>query len=295
VARSAHLFEQAVAIDSEYAPALSGLADVLLLLGSSGDLTRSEAVARAREAAGKAVQLDPGIGEAHAIVAYIRFFQDSNWAGAESEFRRAIQLDPSAPRIHRMYAQGLMSRGRFDEAIAQAEMAAGLEPAGTSPSTDLAQILCAARRYDDAIGEARRIVQQTAGAAGARLTLGIALSAAGHYDEAIPELQTSLLADHSLYAMARLGYVYGAKGDRVAAGAILDRLDEAFTEILAIDWSYRALVYAGMGDSRHAVDCMENSLVNREGDVNFIGVDPAYDGMRTDPRFVALRKLLGVP
>ena len=136
-----------------------------------------------------------------------------------------------------MYAQGLMSRGRFDEAVAQSEMAASLEPPGNPPSTDLAEILCAARRYDEAIGEARRIVQLTAGAANARLTLGISLSAAGHYDEAIPELQTAILADRSLYAMARLGYAYGAKGDRAAAGAILDRLDEAFGKIVSIDWS----------------------------------------------------------
>ena len=291
VALSEGLFEQAVALDSGYAPAWSGLADVLLFSGPPGAMTRSEAIAKASQAAREAIKLDPRIAEAHAALAYLRFFRDADWAGAEPEFRRAIQLDPAAARIHRLYAQGLMSRGRFDEAIAQSKTAASLDPAGSPPSTDLAEILSAARRDDEAIVEARRIVQETAGAPAARLALGISLAAAGHYDESIPELQAGL----SLYAMARLGYAYGAKGDRAAAGAVLDRLDEAFAQAVSINWSYRALVYAGLGDGQHAVDCMEKSLVNQEGDINFIGVDPAYDKIRSDLGFVALRKRLGLP
>jgi tetratricopeptide (TPR) repeat protein len=295
VAESARLFEQAVAVDSGYAPAWSGLADVLLIPGSSGDMSRSEAIARAREAAAKAIRLDPRNGEAHAVMGYVQLFRDSNWAGAEPEFRQAIQFDPAAPRIHRMYAQALMSRGRFDEAIAQSRMAASLDPAGSPPATDLAEILSAAHRYDEAIAEARRLVQQTGGDASAHLALGIVLSAAHRYDEAIPELQSVLLTSRSTYAMARLGYVYGAKGDRVAATASLQSLDRAFAKIMSVDWSYRALVYAGLGDNQHAVDCLEQSLANQEGDINFIGVEPAYDGMRADPRFVALRKRIGLP
>jgi tetratricopeptide (TPR) repeat protein len=188
-----------------------------------------------------------------------------------------------------------MSRGRFEEAISQTEIAAGLDPAGAPPSTDLAEIFCAAHRYDEGIAEARRIVQQTGGTSAARLTLGVALTEARQYDQAIPELQSVALADGSLYAMARLGYAYGAKGDRLAAGAVLDRLDEAFAKLLSIQWSYRALVFTGMGDIQRAVDCLQNGITNHEGDINFIGVDPAYEEIRADPRFVALRRRLGTP
>jgi tetratricopeptide (TPR) repeat protein len=295
VAAGTRLFEQAVAIDPGYSPAWSGLADALLFPGSSGDLTKAEVIAKARDAAGEAIKLDPRNGQAHAVMGYVRLFRDSDWAAAEPEFRQAIELDPAAPRIHRMYAQALMSRGRFDEAIDQSQMAASLDPAGIPPSTDLAEILGVARRYDEAIAAARRIVQQTSGDPNARLALGIVLSAAGRYDEAIAELQAVELTGRSLYAKARLGYAYGAKGDRVAAEAVLESLDQAFTVALAIEWSYRAMVYAGMGDRQRVMDCLEKALANREGDINFIGVEPAYDGMRDDPRFVALRKRLGLP
>jgi tetratricopeptide (TPR) repeat protein len=295
VTTSVHLFEQAVAIDSSYAPAWSGLADALIVPGGAGALSRTEALAKARDAAARAIELDPGIGQAHAALAYVRLFQDADWAGAEPEFRRAVQLDPSGPRIHRMYAQGLMSRGRFDEAIAQAKIAASLAPAGSPPSTDLPEILCAAHRYDEAIAEARRLVQQSGSSPGMRLALGITLSAAGHYDEAVEELQAAILVGHSAYALARLGYAYGAKGDRVAAESLLDRLNEAFTKMASINWSYRALVYAGMGDNQRALRCLESGLANQEGDLTFIGVDPAYDKLHADPRFLALKKRLGLP
>src|ERR1035438_2925953 len=295
VTMSVHLFEQALAIDSNYAPAWSDLADVLIVPGGEGALSRTEALAKARDAANRAIKLDPGIGQAHAALAYVRLFQDADWAGAEPEFRRAVQLDPSGPRIHRLYAQALTTRGRFDEAIAQSKMAASVAPAGSPPSTDFPEILCAAHHYDEAIAEARRIVQQSGGSPSARIALGIALSAAGHYDEAIDELQAAILVGRSGYAMARLGYAYGAKGDRVAAESMLGRLSEDFTQMASINWCYRALVYAGMGDNQRALNCLESALANHEGDVTFIGIDPAYDKLHADPRFLALKKRLGLP
>jgi tetratricopeptide (TPR) repeat protein len=287
------LFEQAVALNKDSAPAWSGLADALVVPGAVATMSRRDALAKAGEAAAQAIKLDPGIAEAHAAMAYVKVFQDFDFAGGEAEFRKAIQLDPSTPRIHRMYAQALMSRGRFDESIAQTKLAIGLDPPGSPPSTDLAEILCAEHRFDEATAEARRVLQLAPSDPSAHLTLGICLSAAGHYDEAISELQAALLTGRSLYAMARLGYAYGAKGDRIAAESILQRLGQAFAQMVTVNWSYRALVYAGMGDKQNTLACLENGLANHEGDINFIGVEPAYDKLHDDPRFVALQKHVG--
>jgi len=295
VALSVPLFEKAVALDSGSAQSWSGLANALVMPGSAGDMSRDEALARARTAAQKALALNPAMGQPHAVLAYVKLFLDSDWPGAEGEFHRAAELEPSAPRTHWMYAQGLMSRGRFDDAIAQSRLAASLEPAGSPPPPDLTEILCAAHRYDEAIAEARRDIQQTGGAPGARLSLGLALSAAGHYDEAIPELQAVILTTHSIYALARLGYAYGAKGDRVAAQSVLDRLGHAFVDMAMTDWSYLALVYAGMGENNYALTCLEKAAAHREGDLIFIGIEPAYDRLHSEPRFVALKKRLGLP
>ena len=294
-AASVSLFEQAVAVDADYAPAWAGLASALIIPGSAKDLSRDEALAKARDAAGEALKLDSGLGQPHAVLGYFKLFHDFDWTGAEAEFRRAIQLEPSVAKTHRLYAQGLTSRGRFEEAIAQSKLASSLAPAESLPTTDLAEILCAANRPEEAIAEARRVLQAMNGSPGARLSLGIALSAAGHYDEAIRELQTVLLVNQSLYAMARMGYAYGAKGDREAAQSILDRLNLAFAKIATVGWSYRALVYAGMGDKERATSCLENAAAKREGDIVFMGVEPAYAGLRSDPRFTAIKASLKLP
>ena len=294
-ANSARLFEQAVAVDAGYAPAWSGLASALIVPGSSTELSRSAALAKAQDAAGKALKLDPTMGPPHAVLAYVKLFQNHDWAGAEPEFRKAIELDPSSPKTHRLYAQGLMSQGRFDDAITQSKLAASLQPAGRYQPGDLAEILAAAGRNDEAIAQARDELKRSNGSSSAHLSLGITLESAGKYDEAIEELQAAIMQGHSLYAMARLGYAYGAKGDKVAAESIYERMTHSFTQMLTIDWSYRAFVYAGLGDTQHALDCLQNAIANHEGDVLFMGVDPAFVHLRSDPRFAALKKQVGLP
>jgi len=294
-ATGARLFEEALKDNSKYEPAWSGLASSLIVPGSSHDMSRTEALSKARGAALTAISLNAHDGMAHSSLAYVRLFQDRDWPAAEAEFQQAIQATPSEPRIHSMYAQGLMSRGRFDQAIAEARKAASLQPPDSMPTPDLAEILVAARKYDEAIAEARRVVAATNGSASAHIALGIALSAAGHNDQAIPEYRTALMSAKSLYVLARLGYSYGVTGDKVAAAGVLARLGQALSQIATIDWVYRALVYTGMGDKDHAIACLNNALANGEGDINFIGADPAYDSLRGDPRFIDLKKRAGLP
>jgi tetratricopeptide (TPR) repeat protein len=295
VVAGVHFFEAAVTSNPSDAAAWASLADARLLPGAATDSSRHEELAKARDAAQRAIKLDPRLGQAHAVIAWVDLFHDADWAGAEAEFRRAIELQPGAARIHRQYAQGLMSRGRFDEAIAQSKLAASLEPAGRPPSVDLAEILCAARRYDEAIAEARRVVQLTNSSPYADLVLGNVLTAAGHYDEAIEDLQASFMENQSLYALARLGYAYGVKGDKVAAQGILERLSQTFGAMATGNWVYFALVYAGMGDNQHAVMCLEQGAGDHEDELTYIAVEPAYYRLHSDPRFVALEKTLGLP
>lgn len=294
-AKSVSLFEEAVEVDADYAPAWSGLAAALIVPGSTTAMSRAEALTEAYDDAARALKLDPGMGQPHSVMGYVKLFHDFDWAGAEAEFRRAIELEPTAPKYHRLYAQYLMSQGRFDEAVAQSKLASSLLPAGSPPTMDMVDILCAAHRPEEAVAEARKAVQATNGAASAHWTLGIALSGAGHYDEAIQEFQTSLLAGRSMYALARLGYAYGAKGDHVAAESVLNRLNRIFSEVATVDWYYRALVYAGMGDKERAISSLENSAANHEGDVIFIGVEPAFGTLRAEPGFAALKAKLKLP
>jgi serine/threonine-protein kinase len=284
-----------VALDSRYAPAWSGLASALIDPAASGDYSWADSLPKARQAANEALRLDPRIAEAHGVLAYVKLFHDMDWPGAEAEFRQAIQLDSSVSRLHLLYAEGLMSRGRFEDAIAQSSLAASLEPANESPVAELALILCAARRFDEAIAKARQILQQTNGSANAHLILGVALTGAGHYDEAVDELRTAVMDGGSLYALARLGYADGAKGDSVAARGVLDRLQQAFGALVTPRWTYGALVYAGMGDRQRALDSLETAAAHHEGDLIFIGVEPAYDRLHSEPRFLALKKSLGLP
>jgi len=289
-------FERAVALDPRNSPAWSGLADALCSTGLNGAvMSREEAMAKAQDAANRAIRLDARNAEAHAALAYMQFLENRNWTAAEAEFRLALRLDPSAPATRRRYAQCLMSRGRFDEAIAESKAAASLEPRNAPLSTGLAEILVSARRYDDAMAEAQRLVQARGGDPAARLALGVCLAAEERYNEAIEEFQLAVRASGSPYALARLGNAYGGKNDRAAAFAILERLDEYFQRTLTIYWSYRAMVFAGMGDTLRTVDNLERASEAREGDINFIGVDPAYDRVRNEGPFLVLRGRLELP
>src|SRR6266852_63837 len=158
VTRAAEYFSKAIALDDSYAPVYVGLADCYLRQADLGNLPPSEAYGRAKTATLRALEIDNGLAEAHASLAVIRADHDWDWEGAETEFRRALELDPKHVNAHQWHAVFLAKLGRFKEAFPEIEIAKELDPLSLPVATSAGSILRYARRYDEAIEELRRAI-----------------------------------------------------------------------------------------------------------------------------------------
>jgi len=291
--RSVAFFEQALGRDKDYAAAHAALAEVsaTIWFHREGD-DPAGALARARESAARAIQLDDTLAEPHAVIGLIRLFYDRDWPAAERAYRRALELNPSHGQAHQMYALGLTSRGRFDEAIAESRMALDLDPLTFVVSPDFGVVLYLARRYDEAIERTRGTDVNTFSARG---LLGMCNAGKGEHETAIREFEQALaLGDRYSYLLGRLTHAYAAAGRAADARRTLTELEGRIEQDTA-SHAHVAIAHAALGQIDEAFDHLAIACDRFEADANFIGVEPLFDGLHDDPRFAALLKRLGLP
>ena len=208
---ASHYFEEAIARDSQYAPAHAGLADYYTLGGPTDQpLTNREAMEKAKELAAKALQLDDGLAEAHTAMANVLFRYDWNWAEAEKEFKRGIELNPNAPSSYLHYAMYLGVLGRHGEAIAAMERAIELDPFSALMNSALGIVLDWSGRPDEAAEQARKAIALDPSFPQPHMTLASAYDQLGRYEEAIAEhLETDTLegVDPSVVADFKRAYI----------------------------------------------------------------------------------------
>ncbi|HKW43459.1 MAG TPA: tetratricopeptide repeat protein [Thermoplasmata archaeon] len=289
------LFGQALAKDASYSLAHSGLADAYALQALFEFAPPNEAFPKARAAAERALQLDDRMAEAHTSLGLVRFQFEWDWTGAEAEFRRALDLAPGYPSAHQFYADFLKAMGRFDEAIAQMSNAKQLDPLSVSINTGLGHVLYLSRDYDRAIEQYRKALELDPGFVQAHLWFGRPYLQKGMFKEAIAEVQEAVrLSSGSTISLAVLGHVYAAAGDRAEAERILKTLMErAETQYLPSYWI--ALVYTGLADRERAFEWLERAYRERSSWLVWIGVEPRFDGLRSDPRFFGLIERMRLP
>ncbi|MEJ7654852.1 MAG: tetratricopeptide repeat protein [Chloroflexia bacterium] len=193
-----YLFEQALSKDRNYALAYAGLADCYALLSWYNSPPPPDAFPKAKEAAMRAIQLDEGLAEAHASLAFVLLYYERDWAGAEREFRRAIELNPSYATAHHWYAFNLAAMGRHNEALAEIKRAQELDPNSLIIGTAVANVLYYARQYDQTIAQCLRTLEADAGFIPAYMVLRGAYTSKGLHDEAAAILQkeNSYAGDH---------------------------------------------------------------------------------------------------
>ena len=286
--QSVALFEASAAEDSSYAAAAAAVAEVHATLAFHGIEPPAEAIAKAKAAAERALSLDPESPEALAGAALIAFTYDWDWPAAERAFRRALALNPNAVRTRVWYAAGLSTRRRHDEALAQLVVARQLDPLSVSAGNDLAMTLYYARRYDEAMAQARRTLQANPNLTVAHVLLGECLAATGRYDAAIEAFKRAVNPSARIsLVLGRLGRVLAKAGKRDEAQEVLAQLQAAPVRSGTRNTEL-AFVYAGLGDNDRAFASLERALEAREGEMLFLGVAPAFDGLQSDPRFDAL-------
>jgi TolB-like protein/DNA-binding winged helix-turn-helix (wHTH) protein/Tfp pilus assembly protein PilF len=287
-------FSRAVETDPTYAEAYSGLADSYALAGDwlYGVLPPDDAFRQARAAATKALALDDTLGEAHTSLAFALDLYAWDWATAEKEYKRAIELNPSYATAHHWYGWHLLVMGRTSEGIFEMRRAESLDPLSLIISADLAEALCTAHLYDESVQQIKRTLDMDPNFAVAHYQLGQVLAQKHLHDEAIAEFQRAIeLSGHTGAFDSNLGYVYAVSGQKVKAENIIKDLEARPDKNPSI-YANIALVYVGLGDDNQAM-----VWLNKAYEAQFnpsILLRPGFDPLRSDARFVDLRRRLGL-
>ena len=287
-------FRDAVRLDPRHAPAHAALAAAYNLLGFYGIRPPAEVFDKARTAALAALALDDGLADAHAVMASVLKVCDWNWAGAEREYRRALELNPGDASAHHWYADFLSALGRSDEALHQIRLAQESDPLSLRINVELAWNSYMARDYVRSIEYARLTLAMEATCAAAHLTLGLALEQTGQHADAIAAFRTACeRSGRNPAAAAALGHAL-AGGERSEALALLDELTARAARGYVSPYCI-ALLHAGLGDADSALACLRQALDAHDFWLVWMVREPRFDTLRDDPRFGALADRIGLP
>ena len=287
---SIQFLEQAARADPQYAPAYAGLTTAYATMAFHMEGDVGELLAKARSAGGRALQLDPDSAETLASLAMLSYAFDHDWASAERGFERALELNPSSARAHLQYGLGLVTRAKFDAAIAHIRQGRALDPLSYAIGNDLAVALDCAGRYDESIASARQTLRNDPKFAFARVPLGMVLAAKGNYTAAIAEFeQTIRTMGRGGWVLGPMGYALARAGRTVEAQNIVREMEPEDGAGVAL-----AYVYAGLGDKPQALDALERAYAQHVVNLNFMAVDPLLATLRAEPRFLALKRRMGL-
>ncbi|HET6670049.1 MAG TPA: protein kinase [Pyrinomonadaceae bacterium] len=291
-------FQQAIKRDPGFALAYSGVADSYALLGASdasGGLPPSEAMPKAKAAALKALELDDSLAEPYVSLAHVNYYYDRDWAAAERQYKRAIEINPKYPTAHQWYAVYLMSAGRFDEALAENRRAQELDPLSLPINMTLGWVLLNARQYDQSAEQLRKTLEMDPNFALAHHRLGLVYEQQGKYDEAIAEFEqvVNLLSGKPL-GIATLAHAQALSGKRAEAQKAIVQLQELSKQRYVSPASI-ALIYTALGDKEQAFAWLEKANNQNDAILARVKVDPRFDPLRSDPRFTDLMRRVGLP
>lgn len=292
--RSIEYFEKAIARQPDYALAYAGIADANIVLGDQGNAPAGEALPRARAAALRALQIDPSLAEAQASLAMVRGVYDWDWPGAEQGFRRAIDLNPSYATAHHWYAHLLRAIGRFEEAVAETRRAQELDPLSLIINSNVGSALFYAGRYGEAAAQYRRTIEMNPDWAPAHWGLGRTLRKLGRVPEALAEHAKAVDASHrDAGYVCTLANALALAGRRAGAQELLAEM-EARAQRQYVSPYDLALVHAGLGDVERALASLERAYSERHSSLRQLRVDERLDPVRSDPRFEALARRVGL-
>jgi eukaryotic-like serine/threonine-protein kinase len=304
--KSIEYFQQAIEKDPSYALAYVGVANAHSALGFFDVMLPREALPKAEEAALKALEIDDTLGEAHAALGGVKYLYDWDWAAAERELKRAIELNPNDEVAHTVYAYYLHSMNRADEGLAEMKRAYELDPLSIRINSGLGDMLAFAhahRQYDEAIEQFRKIIELEPAQwalEGAYWHLGAVYEKKGMYVEAIAEYQKSMKLSGDSDLAAAFEQDYKASGfseaKRVVMQKNLQKLGEA-SKRGRVPPLHFAFIYADLGEKEQAFEWLEKAYEERSSALVHLGDGTACtcDALRSDPRFADLLRRIGLP
>ena len=290
-------FQQAIAVDPDYAAAYAGIADCYAVLTIDAGLVPEDIFRKAMAAAQRALELDDSLAEAHASLATLKMTYERDWRGAEQEYRRALELNPNYALAHQWFAEYWMTNGNFDEALAEINQAQSLDPLSLMINTEVGWVYYFTHRQDRAIEQFRHVLVLDPNFTYAKFCLGLAYEQKGAYGDALPLLEGTVNEwQGDPGAVAALSHAYASSGDRAHAKQLLDRLihppDQRHVEPLFV-----ADAYAGLNDKDHAFEWLNKYNTRPTMYVASLKIkaDPRLDNLRSDTRYRELLQKMGLP
>jgi len=286
-------FQAAIDRDPQFARAYAGLADAFNILGYYNGRRPTEVYPRAKEAAARALDIDPAMAEAHASLGYARLFFDRDWRGAEASFLEAIRLNPAYPSAHQWYGWVLMATRRWPEMIASMRRAHDLDPLSLVINEHLGYALSLVGRHDDALRQLQATVDLDPGFALAHLRIGAVHLIEQRLDAAIEAMRSAVQLSSGRFGLGALGFTLALAGQRGEAEAVLrDLHDRATAEFISpLEFAY---VHAGLGDVDATFGAIARAVAERISDLVRLDFLPWPAEIRSDPRYPAVLAAIGL-
>lgn len=293
-------FREAEDRDPLYALAYSGLADSYSLLSDIGKVAPDEEMPKAKAAAQRAVDIDPNLAEAYTSRGFVKLAYDWDWLGAESDFRKALELNPKYPTAHQWYASYLMQMGKFEKAKEEIREAHQLDPFSPIIGSNLAHYSYYERRYDDAIEQCNKVLELSPDFWVARHYRALAYTMKGSHQQAIAELRDLIgspgegslkegTVEDNPEVAASLAFAFAGAGRRNDSEAILERLKKLSTQRY-VSPLYIGIAYTGLNDKEKALEYLTKAYESRHPGLVLIRVDPLFDNLRSNDKFKELVK-----
>jgi serine/threonine protein kinase/Tfp pilus assembly protein PilF len=288
-------FNQAIAVDPNYALAYSGLA-FNYVNQDDWFMSPNEAGPKTKDAAKRALAIDESDAGAHLSMAIVTHWYDWNWVAAEKEFKRAIELSPNNSDAHTYYSWFLQPMERYDQAIAESKLAQRADPQSGFAAFSVGAAFVFARQWDPAIEQLHRAIEIDPNFWFSHCFLGRAYEQKGKLPEAIVEFQRAVeLEKDNAETWSGMGHAYALSGNRAEAQKILDHLKEVSAHSWVAPYN-SAVIYAGLGDKDQAFALLDQAYKDRSYYLaTYLATDARMDSLRSDPRFGELHRRVGLP
>jgi len=295
LAKALESYKKAIKLDPDYALAYTGIADYYNWLGVFGIRPFAETSAAAKQNAAKAVELDGTSAEAYSALGFATACHDFDWAVAEGQHRRSIELNPNYATGHHWYAFHLMMEGRFNEGLEQMLLTRELDPLSPSVLQALGWCYYHARRFDESIATYRNMLDAVPEFPYGLVTLSWILRHTGSFEEAVKTAEKALeLSGGGTFYVAALGQAYAAAGREEDARNVLDRLAQLSVHGYVSPF-HLSLIHLHLGERERALELVLDAFAIKDAWVVWLGVEPQFDPLRGEPAFENILRALRHP
>jgi DNA-binding winged helix-turn-helix (wHTH) protein/Tfp pilus assembly protein PilF len=282
-------FKQAMELDPNYALAYVGLSQSYLPMALTSGLPSWEVVPKAKAAALRAIEIDETLAEAHAALGFTIFWYDWDWQAAEKEYLRALELDPNSSEAHVGYAHLLSNTARHEQAFAEIKLSRELDPVALLTGALEGQFLFFAGRSDEALDRLSKTIDLNPNFWLSHLFISDVYTDTGMYAEAVAASKKAGELSGNSQSQAYRAYALARSGKPEEARSLLDELLKLSNERYVPPYNF-AVVYNGLGESDKALDCLEKAFAEKNVLMVFLKVEPKWNNLRSEPRFINLMK-----